>query len=515
MRTILLPLIVSLVSFTVNAQLTFQKTYGGTQKDEGKAIVQTADGGYILAGHTYSAPADSQDVYLVKTNAAGDTLWTHTYGGANTDWANAVQQTSDMGYIIAGGTTSYGAFNELPLLIKTNATGAVTWAKTIGGANINDAYSVQQTTDGGYIFSGVTLSYGAGGADAYLVKMNALGDTVWTRTFGGTGIDYGAAVQELAGGGYVMAGYTSSFGTGTDIYLTLVNQSGTLLISKSIGGTGYDRATAVRQTSDGGFILCGYTNSFGAGGWDVYVIKTNLSGSVTWAQTYGTASDEIAYAVRQTADGGYIVSGTTSLNGTDVFLMKLTATGAITWVKSYGGTGNESNWDVKQTTDGGYITLRGTMSFGAGNQDVYVVKTDASGNSGCNTSPVNFIAGSNIVPAAATATIISYGANVASVSPAVKSGSKVTNLCSSVGIEEDGLPEAMTVYPNPSSGTFTFAGTGFTIARIDIFNTLGESVFSSSMDRSSSVDLSGQPAGIYFYRVVSPTGISSGKLVIE
>ena len=374
-----------LVSFA-QAQQRWTETYGGPGSDYGSSVQQTTDGGYIIAGLTTSFGAGSFDVYLIKTNASGDTLWTKTCGGNVDDDGLAVRQTSDGGYIIAGFTHSFGAGNEDVYLIKTNALGDSLWTRTYGGTDNDAGHSVQQTSDGGYIIAGGTASFGAGAYDVCLIKTNAFGDTVWTRAYGGTGDDFGHSVQQTSDGGYIVAGYTKSFGAGgCDFYLIKTNTFGDTLWTRTYGGTGFDEGFSVQQTLDGGYILAGWTNSFGAGSYDSYVVKTNASGDTLWTRTYGGTSQDAVRAVQQTSDGGYTLAGWTNSFGAgvqDVYLIKTNASGDTSWTWTYGGTGDDEGYSVQQASDGGYVITGYTTSFGAGGSDVYLIKTDANGSPG-------------------------------------------------------------------------------------------------------------------------------------
>ncbi len=240
MKTISTALFVLLLATFAQAQQTWIKTYGGKHDDRGYSVQQTTDGGYIIAGYSFSF-RDSLygDVYLIKTNASGDTAWTKTYGGTNVDVGWSVQQTSDGGYIVAGQTASFGAGYTDVYLIKTNASGDTTWTRTYGATYNDLGYSVQQTSDGGYVISGATDSYGVGG-DVYLVKTNAAGDTLWTRTCGGTGEERGYSVQQTTDGGYIVAGNTYIAGRNHDVYIVKTNASGDTLWTRTCGGTGED-----------------------------------------------------------------------------------------------------------------------------------------------------------------------------------------------------------------------------------------------------------------------------------
>jgi hypothetical protein len=368
------------------SQQRWERNYGGTGDDAAASVQQTSDGGYIVAGTTSSFGAGGYDVWLIKTNALGDTLWTRTYGGRNNDAGFSVQQTSDGGYIVAGWTQSFGAGGYDVYLIKTNATGDTLWTRTYpdSGPDYYDGYFVQQTSDGGYVIAG-SIYYGrVGTSDICLIKTNASGDTLWTRTYGGAGNEEGWSVQQTSDTGYIVAGWTQSFGAGGyDVYLIKTNASGDTLWTKTYGGTNDDVGWSVQQTSDTGYIIAGYTGSFGAGYLDVYVIKTNASGYTLWTRTYGGTNADWGHSVRQTLDGGYIVAGVTLSYGAgngDVYLIKTNASGDTLWTRTYGGASSEVGNSIQQTQDGGYIVAGYTNSFGNGDQ-VYLVKTDSLGRS--------------------------------------------------------------------------------------------------------------------------------------
>jgi hypothetical protein len=359
------------------AQLTWQRKYAGTICSEGRSVQQTSDGGYIIVG---GFSLNRWKVYLIKTNASGDTLWSRYYQRYEDNEGFSVQQTSDGGYIITGRTGWLGR-NEshyYAYLVKTNLYGDTLWTKTYGRGGYDEGYSVQQTTDGGYIIAGNNNS------DAYLIKTDASGDTLWTRTYGGTGYDKGFSVQQTSDGGYIVAGYTDSYLIGIyDIYLIKTNSTGDALWTKIFGGPGNDYCYSVQQTSDGGYVLAGYTTPFGNGK-QVYLIKTDASGDTLWTRTYGGTGNEEGYSVQQTTDGGYIIAGSTSSGGagcSDVYLVKTNASGDPLWTRTYGGTGPDNGYFVRQTWDGGYI-IAGSLGRGPDSVyvDVYAIKTDANGN---------------------------------------------------------------------------------------------------------------------------------------
>jgi hypothetical protein len=258
---------------------SFAKTYGEAEWDEAYSVQQTSDGGYIVAGVTWSFGVDSGDIFFIKTDANGNIIWAKTYGGTNYDLAYSVQQTSDGGYIVAGITASFGAGGYDIFLVKTDANGNLQWAKTYGGTSWDRAFSVQQTSDGGYIVAGWTDSFSAGLGDIFLIRTDASGNISWAKTYGGGSFDRAYSVQQTSDGGYIAAGFTRSFGAGDDnIFLIRTDASGNISWAKTYGGTYYDYAYSVQQTSDGGYILAGETVSFGAGG--AFLVKTDANGNI-------------------------------------------------------------------------------------------------------------------------------------------------------------------------------------------------------------------------------------------
>jgi len=367
----------------LNAQTTFERTYGGTDEDIGYSIRQTAEGGYIIAGWTRSFGAGGSDVYLIKTDTVGDTLWTKTYGGSSDDLGLSVQQTTDGGYVVAGWTASYGAGSEDVYLIKTDANGDTTWTKTYGGSQLDKGRSVQQTADGGYIIAGET--FGTGSADVYLIKTDSNGDMVWSTSVNELLNDFGYSVQQTTDGGYVIAGYTQAMTGYYDAYLVKTNATGDVTWTSSYGGVSMDFALCVQQTVDDGYIMTGNTISFSPPPEDVYLIKTDANGDTTWTKTYGGTDEDAGYFVQQTNDGGYIVTGVTGSSVTgdyDVYLIRTDASGNESWTKTFGGGGNEQGYSIRQTDDGGFAITGQASSFGAGDADVYFIKTDESGTVG-------------------------------------------------------------------------------------------------------------------------------------
>ncbi len=301
----------------------WEKTFGGTDYDGASSVQQTSDGGYIIAGWTRSFGAGDSDVYLIKTDPNGNSIWQMTSDSSSQDFGYSVQQTSDGGYIISG------AFFSNVCLIKTDSDGNSIWEKYFGGSYFDIGYSVQQTMDGGYIIAGRTSSFGAGDSDVYLIKTDPNGDSIWEKTFGGSDYEFGQSVHQTSDGGYIIAGSTRSFGVGeSDVYLVKTDSDGNSTWEKTFGGSDYDVGSSVQQTSDGGYIIAGWTKSFGAGGYDIYIIKADSDGNLLWQKALSGSGQASAESIQQTSDGGYIIAGSTTSFGAgyaDVYLIKLSS----------------------------------------------------------------------------------------------------------------------------------------------------------------------------------------------
>ena len=355
-------------------------TYGRSPYDYAFSMVQTSDGGYAMVGS--SETNGSRGVWLVKTDAVGNHLWNKTYGGFeyfSQDLGVSVIQTSEGGYAIIGATTDSFLYANDALLIKTDAAGNHLWNKTYGDpSTVEEDFgtSVVQTTDGGYAIAGYTGSMMTGDADFWLIKTDAAGNHLWNKTYGGADFDRANSMIQTADGGYALAGFTYSFSVSelADFWLVKTDADGVMQWNKTYGGTGDDEAWALVQTSDGGYALAG-DYDVGEYVYDFWLVKTDAAGNHLWNKTYGghgVMDSDTCRSVVQTTDGGYTMGGTTFSYGAgngDAWLVKTDAAGNYLWNKTCGGTGYESAWALVQTSDGGYVIA------GDSNSDFWLLKT--------------------------------------------------------------------------------------------------------------------------------------------
>ena len=508
-------------SLRCDAQITFQKTYGGAGDDNGYSVQQTTDDGYIICGQINNSAADD-DVYLIRLDSAGNQMWAKSCGGTGWESGSSVKQTTDGGFIIGG--WGYGGF----YLFKADNNGNHIWSKVFGRPWEDYGTSVKQTTDGGYIFTGGTRNSDAYNDDIYLIKTDSIGNVVWRKIYGGSYHEYGDCVIQASDGGYAIIGYSSSFGIGSgDVYLIKTDGNGNISWSKTYGGIGQDRGESILQTSDGGYIIAGYTmDNVGTGGpYHVYLIKTDSIGNLMWSKTYRGTGSEYGYSIAQTTDGGFIITGTTTSFGSgsaDVYLIRTDSTGNLLWSKTYGGADIEQGFSVCQTNDGGYVMTGYTRSFGtvAPFGDLYIIKTDSLGNSCGNQSAALTIVTAPITQVTSPITpVASNGTTSVPVTILNNNGDYVT-LCNYMptGINETNSEKNISLFPNPATDELIVSSSEFGVKSIEIYNTLGEKVYTSagtSQSTAETINVSKLSSGIYFVRVRTSDGMSAGKFVKE
>ncbi|WP_128694285.1 PKD domain-containing protein, partial [Methanoculleus taiwanensis] len=408
--------------------LEWQKCLGGSSVDGAWSVRQTSDGGHIVAGKTSSTDGDvsgnhgNDDAWVAKLEGSGTLIWQQCLGGSSTDYAWSIQQTSDGGYIVAGvtwstdGDVSGNHGGSDAWVVKLNSSGNPAWQTCLGGSSVDGAVSIQQTIDGGYIVTGYTFSNDGdvsgnhGNRDAWVVKLDSSGNLAWQTCLGGSSDDGAWSIQQTSDGGYIVTGRASSTDGDVsgchgnwDFWVVKLDAAGAIVWQKCLGGSQNDEAYSIQQTSDGGYIAAGYTNSTDTDGdvsgnhgrYDTWVVKLGASGDIAWQQCLGGSQNDIAQSIRQTSDGGYIVTGVTGSTdgdvsgnhgGTDAWVVKLNSGGNRVWQKCLGGLSYDYAYSIQQTSDDGYIvagytqSTDGDVSGNHGNQDAWVVKLEGTGS---------------------------------------------------------------------------------------------------------------------------------------
>ena len=506
-----------LVNLNIYSQAKFQRIFekGFTTA---YGAQQTSDGGYIMAG-LHQVSATDFDYLVVKTDASGDTLWTRTYGGIGDEESYAMQQTNDGGYIFAGIDSSSGLGDYNVYLVKTKANGDTLWTKSYGGVHHDFGQAVQQTADGGYIIAGYTNSFSTGGDDdVYLLKTDANGNLTWSKTYGGSFADNAFAVKQTADGGYILAGITSSFGISpygnvNDLYVLKTNSTGVLTWSRTYGQNGDDWAYSVIQTQDGGYAITGHTNIDSTASLsDLYLIKTNANGDTLFTKSFGGPNYEKGLAIIEANDKGLVIGGSTYSYGngsSDIYLLKTNANGGFIFNSTFGVTGNDIAYTISQTSDKGYFLSGYTDNVLVSNSSFYSVKTDSLGtDDSCNqTTPIPTI-NSGVAVVGTPATITSTPATITANKTHTNMGYGVTVIdpCPQPsGIKQNSIKQvAFTIYPNPSNGNFTIKTNNLKDnTQLIIYNQLGQIVLTKQLNNeftNLNLDVS---AGVYQVRIVS------------
>jgi hypothetical protein len=532
----------------VSAQSQFQRTIGGTNHDLANSIIQTTDGGFAIAGYTFSFASGYEDIYIVKLNSSGAIQWTRTIGGIGNEIALSIIQTTDGGYAVGGWTNSFGTDYADYYILKLDTVGTLQWNRTIDRADYDYGISVVQTTDGGFALAGVSATGGVFSSDIYIVKLNASGTYQWSKTYGGSADEVAYSIIQTTDGGLVAAGYTDSYGLGgNNFYILKLDASGTLQWSRTVGGSGPNgQAYSIILTTDGGFALAGVTEAFGAGSYDMHIVKLNAGGTLQWTRTVGGSSQDWGYSIVQTSDGGFAIAGsTTSFGVNNFYTAKLNSSGTLQWSKTYGGSGIETPNSIIKTTGGGFVIAGVTNSFGAGGNDIFIVKIDSLGNTCGNSTTPATISGTGGTSGSPATTVTSQNPTVTTPASISGTGGIVTTICI-VGIqpisnELPALYELYQNYPNPFNPTtkikFSLPSPRWTSgqdlseggainAHLIIYDILGREVTSlipplwggkeglSPGTYVAEFNGTDYPSGVYFYKLETTEFTNTKKMVL-
>lgn len=497
----------------MRAQVVFQETLGNGTFDQ-KTAHQTFDGGYIVMGGQYNG-----GTYLSKLNATGNLQWSKTYSGC---YGIYVIQSHDSGYVIAGQLYSSGSAS---VMIKTDKTGNIQWTNTLSCGPYDYLECVKETIDRCFIFSGyASLSTNT---DVFLIKADSLGNILWSKTVGTSTNEDGISLAALPNGEIFISGVTNGFSSG-DFYLAKTDASGNVLWSRSYGGTGLEEVYAMDATKEGGAIMTGFTESFGSGLRDVYVVKTDSAGNMDWSKTYGGANFDHGLGIKECFYGGFVIGAMTKSFGfgnNDAYLIRTDANGNVLWSNVYGGSGMEQIWSIDETSDHGFILAGNTDSFISSPQ-AYVIRTNNLGLTGCNemmnvptlvTQPPTVV--TNLFSTSTPAGNIISNPIVAGAGP----GQSI--LCASaLGISSlQNNISALNIFPDPANDNFSIS---FVLENpspviISFYDAEGKMVREENEgtfvpgDQSVMMNGADLPCGLYFILVEAGNTQFSQRILIE
>lgn len=529
-KSILICIVVSF-QFVSQAQIKFQHIIGGSGYDDAQEIIQVS-GGYVMCGTTEGFGAGQSDILVIRTNDSGVVQWSKAYGSAGNDFGVGIKKAPGGGFIIAGYT--YGLSTDTLtndfLLIKINGTGNVEWAKTYGGPANDEAHAIAVMPDSGFVIAGTTSSYGgAANQSGYVVRTDKDGVKLWSKAITQNSDQQLFAIEATDDGGCVVAGYTYvSTLRLFDILVSRLNPNGSNQWTKSYGGNNTEQAFSVKQSLTGGFIVSGYTSSFGNGQDDAFILRLNESGNSSWFSTYGSASAERGKTVLWGTGDGILIGGYAKISSAvgpidNNFLLKADTSGNVVWSKTYGPSINVS---VAYTTalcdDGGYVMSGLTGGFGAQQNDVYTVKVNTIGGSGCSQGGSPLFS-SFFSPSDSSGAIFTNG-GVENTVAVTKTNAAVSTIieCNSTGLgmAESKESEKITIFPNPAIETISIFSAnviaGATL--IQIQDVSGKVIYENKFDGirgKISFPVSQFDNGFYQLKLISKTTIYSGKFVIQ
>jgi len=497
-----------IISTNLYAQpnIEWETNLGGSYFDWARSIQQTTDGQYIVVGQSTSNDGDvggnngNSDYWIVKLDPSGTLVWENNLGGSNNDFDPSLQQTTDGGYIIAGVSSSIdgdvgGNNGDYDFwIVKLDSSGDLVWETNLGGSNNDMAYSIQQSTNGGYIVAGQSWSNDGdvggnnGSSDIWIVKLDASGTLVWENNLGGSNYDEAQSIQQTTDDGYIVAGlsYSNDGDVGgnngyEDYWILKLDTNGGLVWETNLGGSYDDGAQSIQQTTDGGYIVAGRSDSNDGdlggnnGSYDYWIVKLDPSGTLVWETNLGGSYEDLASSIQQTSDGGYIVVGASKSNDGDVggnngdydfWIVKLDSSGGLVWESNLGGSNEDLASSIQHTLDGGYIVAgrsysnNGDVGGNNGGGDYWIVKLDAE-----------------------------------------------------LSVGDYTINNNITLYPNPTANTFTIANLSEEISKVEILDLQGRIILVTSEIHNSIVDISNLQPAMYIVKIYASTNVYTQQII--
>jgi hypothetical protein len=488
------------------SQITFDRVFGGNSTETAYKVEICDDGGFITVGYTRSYGPGFANMHIIRTDKYGFQMWDFVEGGNNVDRGYSIAVTKDGEFVAVGMTNSFGAGAEDIMVVKLDKNGNKLWRKTFGGSAADEGWDIRETSDGGFIITGFTNSWGATLFDAFLLKIDKHGNEQWKRIYGGNLFDGGYCVRQTTDGGYAFLGQTQSMGSiKGDFYFVKTDSQGNIEFTKTFGGTEEEEGRYFALTDDGGYILAGKSASPGSGALgdeDYYVIKLDAAGEVKWEKRYGGDKKDSAKSIEPTKDGGYIVTGSSrSFNWQTprVWILKLDGNGNQKWAKNYGGWDHDHGHHIMPTDDGGYIATGHYNRDASKGEDTYLLKLDAQGNWN-----------SNALDAGVTSLLTPYESDCASSNAKItfkarNTGNIVLHSIPATAKLTGGLNKTInqtfshTLWPGQEA-TFTFSETvntsGGANFKLEVSTNVANDVYANNNGVTKDISVSSNPAPI-------------------
>ncbi len=512
------------LSLASSAQIIFQKVFSLLNENTGTFSLKTADGGLLLAGTAGGSNSFGQGrITLTKTDANGNVVWDKNYGGNVAEYVSAVLENPDGSFTLVG-TTFSG--NSQPygdaLMMKVSSTGTILWSKVYFGAQAEYASNILRLANGDYVFCGITRSYTGTGDDAYIVRTDSLGNPLWGSVISDIG-NNDALSMTLADDGSLMVFGSADDGIPLMCLCKIELTGGTTLWAKkysnSIGGS---LGRSIHKTADGGFFLAGWCNGSNNSFQNFYLIKTDSAGNPSWSHIYGGAGEDIAYSACATSDGGFAICGYTKsygAGGQDMYLMRVNALGSLQWSGTYGTAGNEIAYHVTETTDGGFLLSGSTATgFFSGFSEMLVIKTDALGYVPCDYMPATSVKYADTAILVAPVLTFQGAVGAFNYSFTTQSGIMDSTLCTAVAVvEQPKQTFSFALFPNPTAQATTLSFETSSPKSIRVLSLFGQEVFLLQNCTTQQLELNTEnwASGMYVVEVLSDKGAAIQKLIIQ
>lgn len=488
-------------------------TFGGSGTEFAYDVKATADGGFVVAGGSNSFGGNGDEFYVVKFDNTGTVQWTRAVGEFGGELAYGVDVATNGDYIVAGETNSLGVGGEC-YVVRLDPSGNLLWARSVGGPGVDYAREIAATNDNGCVIVGTTTSYGQGQDDAYVVKLDASGSIVWSTTLGSANTDNGFGIIEAADGSIVMAGkcFPGGFG-GASLYLAKLNSSGVVQWGKQVSShdiNDFFVPSDIVETAGGDFVVSGFSDTASGANKNNFLVKVNAAGVYLWTKIIGISGNDNGYGMESTTDGGFIISGNYYGSTADGYLVKTDANGVPAWYLKSAGLNNDFSYAVCQLNDGSYISVGNTDAFDG--SDIIIVHADTLGTS-CCAGNITFSSG-NLACTSGNFGTTGTGGVLDTAGIDNNGGVGLVYCASGAGID-DQLLSHIQCFPNPAHNELNIQGLE-NFDQVSILNSLGQVVYDSVVTTPNiTVSIDHLSAGFYTINLRSKDRLVSKKLMIE